>query len=60
MLWGLDTELSKLIIGLYDITASSELEEDQEISLRCLDVWDKMYEENIGLARNLTEQLMNV
>lgn len=59
-LWGLDTELSKLIIGLYDITATSNLEKDKIIARRCLDVWDKMYEFDVGMARTFTDQMINL
>lgn len=56
--WGVDVELSKLVIALYDVTANSVDSEDQVIAAKCLDVWDKMYEFNVGLARSLTEQML--
>lgn len=56
--WGVDTELLKLILSLYDETVDSALAEDDAIAQRCLDIWDLMYEKNIGMARNLTEQLL--
>ena len=52
--------LSKLVIALYDVTANSVEGEDQVIAGKCLDVWDKMYEFNVGLARSLTEQMLCV
>lgn len=58
--WTVDTELSKLVIALYDVTANSVEGEDQVIAGKCLDVWDKMYEFNVGLARSLTEQMLCV
>lgn len=58
--WAVDTELSKLVIALYDVTANSVNGEDQVIAGKCLDVWDKMYEFNVGLARSLTEQMLCV
>lgn len=57
-IWGVDTELLKMILGLYDETSNSINPDDVEISLKCLDLWDKMYEKNVGMARNLTEQLL--
>lgn len=58
--WAVDIELSKLVIALYDVTANSVEGEDQVIAGKCLDVWDKMYEFNVGLARSLTEQMLCV
>lgn len=59
-LWGIDAELSKLIIGLYDVVSSSNLEKDKNIARECLNVWDKMYECNVGMARLFTNQMMEV
>lgn len=59
-LLGIENEISKLIIGLYDITSTSNLEKDKIIVRRCLDIWDKMYECNVGMARIFTNQMMNV
>lgn len=58
--WAVDIELSKLVIALYDVTSNSVEGEDQVIAGKCLDVWDKMYEFNVGLARSLTEQMLCV
>lgn len=60
LIWGLGEELSKLIIGLYDVTASSKLNKDKAVAMECLNIWDKMYERNIGMARLLTYQMMNM
>ncbi|MBM6931032.1 hypothetical protein H5999_08190 [[Clostridium] spiroforme] len=59
-IWGLETEISKLIISLYDITSVSNLEKDKAIAFKCLNIWDKMYEYNVGMARLFTDQMMNV
>lgn len=59
-LWGAEDEIAKLIIGLYDITSSSNLEKDKAVACECLNIWDKMYECNIGMARLFTNQMMNV
>lgn len=40
--------------------SGADNKEDLMIANRCLDVWDKMYENNIGMARNLTEQMLNI
>ena len=57
-IWGIDAELLKLIFELYDETVNSAREEDKDIARKCLEVWDKMYEKNIGMARTLTEQML--
>ena len=59
-LWELEDEIPKLIIGLYDITSVSGLEKDKTIACECLNIWDKMYECNIGMARLLTNQMMKM
>lgn len=59
-LWGVEGEISKLIIGLYDITSTSNLEKDKTIACECLNIWDKMYECNVGMARLFTNQMMNI
>ena len=43
-IWGVDTALLKMVLSLYDETTNSQDATDIEISLKCLDVWDKMYE----------------
>ena len=55
--WGYDTELSKLIIGLYDAAISSDC---SETASECLDIWDEMYQHNVGMARTLTEKMMSM
>lgn len=59
-LWELEDEIPKLIIDLYDITSVSGLEKDKNIACECLNIWDKMYECNIGMARLLTNQIMKM
>ena len=59
-IWGFEAEISKLIISLYDITSVSNLEKDKAIACKCLNIWDKMYEYNAGMARLLTDQMMKL
>lgn len=59
-IWGLDTVMSKLIIGLYDEVSSSKTVENCDIANKCLDVWDLMYEKNLGIARVFSDQIMNM
>jgi hypothetical protein len=54
-----EDEISKLIIGLYDETCGLSDENNREISSKCLDVWDLMFEKQIGSARKLSFELMN-
>lgn len=60
MVWGVATELSKLIIALYDETSDKQSEKYMEIANRCLDIWDIMYKNQIGLARELTSKMMEL
>lgn len=53
-LWGVQDELSKLIIGLYDETSGSNNPNLKMISRECLDIWDMMFEKQIGPIRQLS------
>lgn len=57
-IWGIEDEISKLVIGLYDETADSQLHEIQSVANNCLDIWDLMFEKQIGPIRQLSQQLM--
>lgn len=57
-IWGIEDEISKLIIGLYDETSGSPLPEIKDISKECLDIWDLMFERQIGPIRSLSQKLM--
>lgn len=56
--WGVEDEISKLVIGLYDETSESTLPEMREIAGECLDIWDRMFEKQIGPIRQLSQELM--
>ncbi|MFJ5771789.1 hypothetical protein [Psychrobacillus sp. NPDC093180] len=56
--WGIEDEISKLIIGLYDETSDSPLPEIRDIAKECLDIWDLMFEKQIGPIRSLSQKLM--
>lgn len=56
--WGIESEISKLIIGLYDETSGSSLQEMRNIAERCLNIWDLMFEKQIGSIRQLSQKLM--
>lgn len=56
--WGLETDASKLIFDLYDECAGSACEKDKKIARECLDLWDMMFEKQIGQVRMLSRELM--
>ena len=56
--WGIDSDISKLIIALYDETVNSEKETEQKIAEKCLELWDVMFEKQIGQVRDLSRELM--
>ena len=56
--WGIESDISKLIIALYDETANSDKETERKISENCLELWDVMFEKQIGQVRDLSRQLM--
>lgn len=56
--WGLEDEISKLIISLYDETANSGKMSDKQIADKCLDLWDIMFERQLGSAREVSRKLM--
>lgn len=56
--YGLDDSLTKLVIGLYDETFGSTQVQLKEILNTCLDLWDKMFEYQIGSARRLSQEMM--
>lgn len=56
--WGLEDEISKLIISLYDETANSNIIADKEIAAKCLELWDIMFERQLGSVREISKKLM--
>lgn len=56
--YGIDDSLSKLVIGLYDETSNSTQLQLKGISSSCLDLWDKMFEYQIGSSRRLSQEMM--
>ncbi len=56
--WGVEDEISKLVIGLYDETSESSLPGMKDIANECLDIWDLMFEKQIGPIRQLSQKLM--
>ncbi|SDP84580.1 hypothetical protein [Clostridium gasigenes] len=58
-IYGLDEEISKLIIGLYDEASQEKNEEMNAIANECLCIWDLMFEKRIGAARILTSKMLD-
>lgn len=52
-------ELSKLIVELYDETEGKEEKEMENIANECLDIWDKMFEKQIGTIRLLSKEILD-
>lgn len=57
-IWVIEDEISKLVIGLYDETCESTLPGIRCIAEECLDIWDLMFEKQIGPIRQLSQKLM--
>ena len=57
--WGIEGDISKLILALYDETANSDKEVEQKIAEKCLGLWDVMFEKQIGQVRDLSRKLMD-
>ena len=57
--WGIENEISKLIMALYDETANSEGKIHKQIAEKCLDLWDIMFEKQLGAVREISYKLMD-
>ena len=56
--WGIEDEVSKLVMFLYDETANSSKMKDKQIAEKCLDLWDIMFERQLGSVREVSRKLM--
>lgn len=56
--WGIEDEISKLIISLYDETAYSQKIADKQTAEKCLELWDIMFEKQLGSVREISRKLM--
>ena len=56
--FGLEDEISKLIISLYDETSNSSIGKDKKIADKCLELWDIMFEKQLGSVREISRKLM--
>lgn len=53
----IEYNLPKLKIALYDEVCNTDNEKSKEYEAQCLDIWDLMFENRIGITRDLTEKL---
>lgn len=58
--WGIYDVISRLIIQLYDEASNGLENEDEVLASKCLDIWDKMYEYDLGAAKRLTNQMQEM
>ncbi|EHB5185483.1 hypothetical protein JX009_000281 [Listeria monocytogenes] len=56
--WEIGDEITKLIVGLYDETSDSELGDMKKIAEECLNLWDLMFENQVGSIRRLSQEIM--
>lgn len=52
-------ELSRLVVELYDETEGKEEKEMKDIARECLNIWDKMFERQIGTIRLLSKEILD-
>ena len=52
-------ELSKLVVALYDETEGKKEAEMRNIASECLDIWDKMFERQIGTIKLLSKEILD-
>lgn len=52
-------ELSKLVVGLYDETEGKPEREMRNLANECLDIWDKMFERQIGTIKLLSKEILD-
>lgn len=56
--WGVEDEISKLIMVLYDETADSGVAKNKQTAEKCLELWDIMFERQLGTVREISRMLM--
>ena len=52
-------ELSRLVVELYDETEGKEEKKMKDIARECLNIWDKMFEKQIGTIRVLSKEILD-
>ena len=59
-IWEIKRDIPKLILALYDETSAGKTKQEKEISLQCLDIWDLLFEKQIGNTRILSKKMMEL
>lgn len=59
-IWEIERYIPKLILELYDESSRAKTKCEKKISLQCLDIWDLMFEKQIGNTRILSEKMMEL
>ena len=55
--WWIEIKVSKLIISLYDETTNSTIS-GKKIADKCLELWDIIFEKQLGSVREISRKLM--
>ena len=55
---GLTASISELIITLYDEISNSNITAQKKTAQKCMDLWDVMFERQIGAVRRISEAMM--
>ena len=53
----IEYNLPKLMIALYDEVCNTDIGKSKAYEAQCLDIWDLMFKNRIGITRDLTEKL---
>ena len=59
-IWEIKRDIPKLVLALYDETSAGKTKREKEISLQCLDIWDLLFEKQIGNTRILSKKMMEL
>lgn len=51
--------MSKLVVGLYDETEGKTELEMKNLAIKCLDIWDKIFERQIGTIKLLSKEILD-
>lgn len=58
--WLIEKDLINLVWGLYDEVNSNQNKREDDLLLKCLDIWDVMFEKQIGGVQELTRKMMEL
>lgn len=50
--------LSSCILEIFDANSDCKNERQRDLVNKCLDLWDFMYEKDLGMARTMQKELM--